>query len=385
MMPERQLSDESTPQKMDREIGDGGNESTLKNGSDVAEDSSVRSSCKIDRYGFIETDTTNLSTMTVPEAMLKKRIHKENDRSKKWLRMLHKDGSSKLKERARKGIPDAVRGASWLWIMQQYVSEYGEIKKRYPDPSSILTRHGSESTLDARTTDEIERDIDRTFPKHTMFEADGGLGQNALRRILQNYAALDTEVGYCQGMGFIAALFLTYLVEEDAFYCFHSALSRASSPLRLMYLPKMSETQKVLHVFEQLGAQHLGSLWTHMSSEGIHPTMYATEWFMTMFCRGFSFDLVTRVWDIYLAEGNFKIVYRVSLAILKSFEKEFMARSFEKMMALLKELPRLIDANALIELTWKIPLKTAHITHHEAEYAKSLSGSCSTDKKKVKG
>jgi hypothetical protein len=40
---------------------------------------------------------------------------------------------------------------------------------------------------------------------------------------------------------------------------------------------------------------------------------------MTMFCRGFSFDLVTRVWDIYLAEGSFKIVYRVSLAILKVF------------------------------------------------------------------
>jgi len=216
-----------------------------------------------------------------------------------------------------------------------------------------------------------------------MFEADGGLGQNALRRILQSYAALDTEVGYCQGMGFIAALFLTYLVEEDAFYCFHSVLSRSSSPLRLMYLPKMSETQKVLYVFEQLGAQHLGSLWTHMSAEGIHPTMYATEWFMTMFCRGFSFDLVTRVWDIYLAEGSFKIVYRVSLAILKSFEKQFMERSFEKMMALLKELPRLIDADALIELTWKIPLKTAHITHHEAEYAKSLAGSSAG--KKAKG
>jgi len=152
MKPEKQLDGESTPQKMDRE-GGYEDESTLKNGSDVAEESSVRSSCKIDRYGFIETENNNHSTMTVPEAMLKKRIHKENDRSKKWLRMLHKDGSSKLKERARKGIPDAVRGASWLWIMQQYVSEYGAIKQRFPDPSAILT---SPSTLiDARTTDEV--------------------------------------------------------------------------------------------------------------------------------------------------------------------------------------------------------------------------------------
>ena len=35
-----------------------------------------------------------------------------------------------------------------------------------------------------------------------------------------------------------------------------------------------------------------------------------------MYCRGFSFDLVTRVWDIFFNEG-YKIVYRVALALVK--------------------------------------------------------------------
>jgi Rab-GTPase-TBC domain len=35
-----------------------------------------------------------------------------------------------------------------------------------------------------------------------------------------------------------------------------------------------------------------------------------------MYCRGFSFDLVTRVWDIFFSEG-YKIVYRVALALVK--------------------------------------------------------------------
>ena len=43
---------------------------------------------------------------------------------------------------------------------------------------------------------------------------------------------------------------------------------------------------------------------------------------MTMFCRGFSFDLVTRVWDIFLFEG-YKIVYRVGLALLKVISLRF--------------------------------------------------------------
>ena len=35
-----------------------------------------------------------------------------------------------------------------------------------------------------------------------------------------------------------------------------------------------------------------------------------------MYCRGFSFALVTRVWDVFFSEG-YKIVYRVALALVK--------------------------------------------------------------------
>lgn len=34
----------------------------------------------------------------------------------------------------------------------------------------------------------------------------------------------NTEVGYCQGMSQIAALFLMYMDEEDAFWCLHALL-----------------------------------------------------------------------------------------------------------------------------------------------------------------
>ena len=39
-------------------------------------------------------------------------------------------------------------------------------------------------------------------------------------------------------------------------------------------------------------------------------TRYFTEWAMTIFTRGFSFDLVTRVWDVFLNEGIYRI-YRL--------------------------------------------------------------------------
>lgn len=87
-----------------------------------------------------------------------------------------------------------------------------------------------------------------------MFIEKEGAAQKSLRRILRWYAALDPEVGYCQGMGFVAGLFLTYLPEEMAFYVFFAALTRASCPLRMLYLPKLIEMQKMLFVIDRLGS-----------------------------------------------------------------------------------------------------------------------------------
>lgn len=43
-------------------------------------------------------------------------------------------------------------------------------------------------------------------------------GKEALERVLRAYAAFDTEVNYCQGMNFLAALLLIWLPREaDAF------------------------------------------------------------------------------------------------------------------------------------------------------------------------
>jgi hypothetical protein len=43
-------------------------------------------------------------------------------------------------------------------------------------------------------------------------------GQAALRRVLRAYSYYDPEVGYCQGMNFIAGMFLTVMNEEEAFW-----------------------------------------------------------------------------------------------------------------------------------------------------------------------
>jgi hypothetical protein len=85
--------------------------------------------------------------------------------------------------------------------------------------------------------DAIERDLKRTFPKHSLFresqiegQDEGGdsdeasqlsgevYGKQALRRVLRAYSVYDMEIGYCQGMNFIVGMFLMFLTEEEAFW-----------------------------------------------------------------------------------------------------------------------------------------------------------------------
>lgn len=70
---------------------------------------------------------------------------------------------------------------------------------------------------------------------------------------------------------------------------------------------------------------------------------------MTMFCRGFSFELVTRVWDIYLFEG-YKIIYRVALALLKVVQSKLLSENFEGILEILRDINRYADADHIIQV-----------------------------------
>lgn len=53
----------------------------------------------------------------------------------------------------------------------------------------------------------------RTFPAHPYFSTALGPGQLALFNLLKAYSLLDKEVGYCQGLSFVAGILLMHVSE----------------------------------------------------------------------------------------------------------------------------------------------------------------------------
>lgn len=99
----------------------------------------------------------------------------------------------------RLGIPEKFRGNIWQRLAN--VDNKTDMTDMY---RVLLTKETKCETV-------IQRDIHRTFPAHKFFREIGGSGQDVLFKVSKAYAVYDTEVGYCQGLSFIAASLLLHV------------------------------------------------------------------------------------------------------------------------------------------------------------------------------
>lgn len=116
-------------------------------------------------------------------------------------------------------------------------------------------------------------------------------------------------------MNFIAGLFLTFLPEEESFWMFVAVMNEEPYCMRSMFLENMTGTHKSLYIVEKLVKKYLPKVSRYFQRENIEISMFATQWIMTVFSSTFPFELVVRVWDVFLVEG-WKVVYRVVIALL---------------------------------------------------------------------
>ncbi|GMI33266.1 hypothetical protein TeGR_g6285, partial [Tetraparma gracilis] len=241
------------------------------------------------RYGFILSPASASSNggsratqVSIPPSELARRSALEGKRAGKWVAMLKEHEAAAaadpallgraqsglcagdpelLKKRVRKGVPDIVRGRVW-----NLLGGVPGLMRANPDKYAILLEKSATFVPSRDIRETIMRDINRTFPKHAMF-ASAGPGQNSLRNVLVAYSLYDEEVGYCQGLGFIAALFLTYMPEEEAFWQIVSVMNRSPTNIRLLYIDGMPLAQKTLYVGDRLIKKFFPKLHKHLQRE----------------------------------------------------------------------------------------------------------------------
>lgn len=135
--------------------------------------------------------------------------------------------------------------------------------------------------------------------------------------MLRAYSKHNKKIGYVQGMGFISALLLTYMEEETAFWILNSLIIKYK--MEGFYLLNFPGLEKSFYIMLSLLKKHVPKVYDIFKKYNLHPSMYASQWFITIFAVNLKFDILVRIFDVFLLEGQ-KILYRFALGILKLSE-----------------------------------------------------------------
>lgn len=87
-------------------------------------------------------------------------------------------------------------------------------------------------------------------------------------------------------------------------------------------------------IFSQLLRKQYPKLYNHFEEIGIEPSMYLTQWFLTLFACSLPIRVVIRIWDMFFISG-WIFVHKVALAALNSSKSKLFG-SFEETLRQLK-------------------------------------------------
>uniref|UniRef100_UPI00398F7979 TBC1 domain family member 4 isoform X1 n=2 Tax=Pristiophorus japonicus TaxID=55135 RepID=UPI00398F7979 len=254
-----------------------------------------------------------------------------------WDKMLTIPGRAKVKVDMEKvhtalsqGVPKGRRGEIWQFLAEQY-----RLRHRLPDkqqPGDISYKE----LLKQLTTQQhaILVDLGRTFPTHAYFSAQLGAGQLSLFNLLKAYSLLDKEVGYCQGISFVAGVLLLHTSEEQAFKMLKFLMYDLG--FRKQYRPDMMSLQIQMYQLSRLLHDYHRDLYNHLEDNEVSPSLYAAPWFLTFFASQFPLGFVARVFDIMFLQGT-DVIFKVALSLLSSHETLILqCDSFESIVDFIK-------------------------------------------------
>ncbi|RYP69467.1 hypothetical protein DL771_006119 [Monosporascus sp. 5C6A] len=259
---------------------------------------------------------TNIAEDELAEKLANESKLKEASRSEKWLRMAKvvrrgDEGQGmvfefdprhpKLVSRTWKGIPDCWRAAAWYSFLSSSAQASNKPFATDEELKADFRRLVEEPSPDDT---QIDMDVPRTINQHIMFRRRYRGGQRLLFRVLHALSLYFPETGYVQGMAPLVATLLSYYEEEACFVMLVRLWQYRG--LSQMYGTRDSELGELMSVLGDFEKYWLGDrdVAKQLAELGIHPTAYATRWYMTLFNLSIPFVVQLRVWDVFMLLGS---------------------------------------------------------------------------------
>ncbi|XP_013415687.1 TBC1 domain family member 12 isoform X2 [Lingula anatina] len=273
--------------------------------------------------------------------------------------------SKKARDLWWQGVPPCVRGKLWKLAIGNDLNLTQELYEicvsRAKDRIRLMAETGddNESTTEPASCKEasvelIKLDVSRTFPQLCIFQK-GGPYHDLLHSLLGAYACYRPDVGYVQGMSFLAAVLILNMDVADAFICFANLLNK---PCQVAFFRVDENVMKAyFSAYEVFFQENLPTLYSHFDNQNLTPDLYIIDWIFTLYSKSLPLDVASRVWDVFCRDGE-EFLFRTALGILKLYEDILLNMDFIHLAQFLTKLPENIAASKLFRCIETICMST---------------------------
>lgn len=184
-----------------------------------------------------------------------------------------------------------------------------------------------------RWDEQIRRDVGRTFPELKLFSSVDGIGQRQMFDVLHAFAQYAPDIGYCQGMNFIAGFLLVQVhedrqkdstnwlcdltVEEAVFWLLVGLMRAPKYSMDGLFsegLPRLfSTTYQVQKAIDRIAP----SVRKHLDRYDVQMTSFLPQWLFAIFTTHMDLnsDEILVVWDALFRDG-WNAVVRIAIGLL---------------------------------------------------------------------
>jgi hypothetical protein len=291
----------------------------------------------------------------------------------RWLESATQSGGNisfyVLKHLCRKGVPSEVRHVVWQWCLAgghlNYLSVFNKHYFKYlltlMNPATLGSIGDSYTAAARENQTMIDKDVDRTFVNRAEFKRASTRTQ--LTNVLTCFALANPDVGYVQGLNYIAGVCLSVSragaaagvddkkeehpsthseadsdekasaftnasmeVQENAFYLMMLLVRHAVPREFYSAQDNLLACHVYAHVFVFLLKRKCRLLHDHIIFDtGVDlASTVVMPMFLSVFAQTLPFESVLRVWDSLCAEG-IKVLFRVAMALFRLRSKEIFA------------------------------------------------------------
>ncbi|KAK4992674.1 hypothetical protein LTR50_001009 [Elasticomyces elasticus] len=244
-----------------------------------------------------------------------------------WDRVVKEPGTRELWWR---GVTPRSRGTVWAKAIgnelelseASYTAALGRAREMQASLSELDDGEGA-TAREAAWFSAIDRDVPTVFPDLRNTFSTPGPAQEALHDVLRAYIMYRSDVGYVYGLHLMAGLLVLHMDAAQAFIALANLLNR---PIPLAFLVHdVGAMGRAYDLVLAVLEQKLPRLHEHLANEerGLGSRLRVQEWleplFRTLFAWRLDVEAVSRIWDVYVFEGD-KVLVRAAVGLLARLE-----------------------------------------------------------------